>query len=314
MVRIAVLGFLLAALGAAPASGQTLLRDAVVGSGAGGFGISELGFQVDVTSGPGGEAPSGSASFSSPVLPGGTFAAISCLSVAGNVATLAGPLEPGVPGDPAFGKMILTDDDPIGLAGAAVYDAAPDCSPTFDGASAASGPWRLSTGDVTVLDDVVAVNLPDVVFGSGAGQFFGEMIGLNVHASSDPNGENPRGTLSVNRRGARIFEGLVTSLRVLGSTATVEARDFAGASLLLLVEDRPAGDHVTLNCTAPGCFPPAFFDFVLSAGDIVIREAPSLPTSKNQCKKGGWRSFGVFKNQGDCVSFVATGGGKGPAS
>lgn len=30
------------------------------------------------------------------------------------------------------------------------------------------------------------------------------------------------------------------------------------------------------------------------------------PTSKDQCKSGGWQTFGVFKNQGDCVSFVAT--------
>jgi hypothetical protein len=34
----------------------------------------------------------------------------------------------------------------------------------------------------------------------------------------------------------------------------------------------------------------------------------SLPTSKDQCKNGGWQQYGVFKNQGDCVSFVATGG------
>ena len=33
------------------------------------------------------------------------------------------------------------------------------------------------------------------------------------------------------------------------------------------------------------------------------------PTSKAQCMNGGWKSFGTsFKNQGDCVSFVATGG------
>jgi hypothetical protein len=39
----------------------------------------------------------------------------------------------------------------------------------------------------------------------------------------------------------------------------------------------------------------------------------ALPTSKAQCKKGGWRDFEVFKNQGDCVSFVAT-KGKNPPS
>jgi hypothetical protein len=36
--------------------------------------------------------------------------------------------------------------------------------------------------------------------------------------------------------------------------------------------------------------------------------APSLPTALGDCKKGGWVSYGIFKNQGDCVSFVATEG------
>src|SRR5438094_1826944 len=36
--------------------------------------------------------------------------------------------------------------------------------------------------------------------------------------------------------------------------------------------------------------------------------APSTPTTKDQCKNGGWKTFTnpAFKNQGDCVSFVAT--------
>ena len=34
--------------------------------------------------------------------------------------------------------------------------------------------------------------------------------------------------------------------------------------------------------------------------------------SKDQCKDGGWASWGVFKNQGDCVSFVATDGKNPP--
>ena len=44
-------------------------------------------------------------------------------------------------------------------------------------------------------------------------------------------------------------------------------------------------------------------------GDIVIIDTPS----KDQCKNDGWRTFGVFNNQGDCLSFVAT-GGKNPPS
>ncbi len=44
-----------------------------------------------------------------------------------------------------------------------------------------------------------------------------------------------------------------------------------------------------------------------------ITASPTLvapPTSKDQCKKSGWMAFNnpSFKNQGDCVSFVATRG------
>jgi hypothetical protein len=38
-----------------------------------------------------------------------------------------------------------------------------------------------------------------------------------------------------------------------------------------------------------------------------------LPTNKDQCKNGGWQNYGTsFKNQGDCVSFVATQGKNEP--
>jgi hypothetical protein len=36
--------------------------------------------------------------------------------------------------------------------------------------------------------------------------------------------------------------------------------------------------------------------------------SPTLPTTKAECMNGGWKTYGVFKNQGDCVSFVASGG------
>jgi hypothetical protein len=32
------------------------------------------------------------------------------------------------------------------------------------------------------------------------------------------------------------------------------------------------------------------------------------PATADQCKDGGWRTFGVFRNQGDCVGFVTTRG------
>lgn len=40
-----------------------------------------------------------------------------------------------------------------------------------------------------------------------------------------------------------------------------------------------------------------------------VGSPPPTPTSKKQCKHAGWTNFGSrFKNQGDCVSFVATRG------
>jgi hypothetical protein len=40
----------------------------------------------------------------------------------------------------------------------------------------------------------------------------------------------------------------------------------------------------------------------------------AFPTMQNQCTNGGWKTFGIFKNQGDCVSFVSTGGTNPPAN
>ena len=52
---------------------------------------------------------------------------------------------------------------------------------------------------------------------------------------------------------------------------------------------RPAGSPGRINFDGPRCGP---------------------PTSKDQCKDGGWMTFNFprsFENQGDCVSFVETG-------
>jgi hypothetical protein len=54
--------------------------------------------------------------------------------------------------------------------------------------------------------------------------------------------------------------------------------------------------------------------FEASVDNVTIQSVRLLPASKDQCKKGGWKTFGsAFKNQGDCVSFVATKGRNVPA-
>ena len=55
-----------------------------------------------------------------------------------------------------------------------------------------------------------------------------------------------------------------------------------------------------------------FFNAAVDA--VAIESVRLLPATKQQCKNGGWTSFGSsFKNQGDCVSFVATHGRNQPA-
>lgn len=51
------------------------------------------------------------------------------------------------------------------------------------------------------------------------------------------------------------------------------------------------------------------FNRVLSPAEIA-NQAQALPSGKDSCKKDGYQDFGVFKNQGDCVSFVAATGGR----
>lgn len=53
--------------------------------------------------------------------------------------------------------------------------------------------------------------------------------------------------------------------------------------------------------------------FTMPAGSATAIPTEVVATSKEQCKKGGWEDLvddegNSFKNQGDCVSFVATGG------
>jgi hypothetical protein len=143
----------------------------------------------------------------------------------------------------------------------------------------------------------------------------------------------------------------VTCLSVSGSTAIVgfsslwvfdiptQGFQFTTAGLLRIVDGGPPGsgqDSFELVLGGPrqlalfpgpppdpvpgptdcSTFPGPFLNptvETITDIDFVVTDAQPLPTSQEQCTTGGWRTFGVFKNQGDCVSFVATGGKKRPA-
>jgi hypothetical protein len=182
---------------------------------------------------------------------------------------------------------------------------------------------------VLVLPGASAAQVPtrDSATGSGAAQTI--YAAFEFSASSDPGGASPTGTASWTELGFQ-FEGTVSCLRVGGNQAVIgidvtsggfqgfflSASDLgpAGSGLDVFAATPTSftsvGDVVPTDCSVP--FSP-FLPNTVTSGDIVVVDAPPLPTTKEQCKNGGWKSYGVFKNQGDCVSFVATKGHNQPS-
>ncbi|MGZ6256590.1 MAG: hypothetical protein ACXWMB_06200 [Candidatus Limnocylindria bacterium] len=102
---------------------------------------------------------------------------------------------------------------------------------------------------------------------------------------------------------------------VFGPTIPVEAGDLIGL--------RIEGDFACWRATTDPSdtvwlnFATQSLTTVLSSMQLnvaaTVDVTANLPTSADQCKNGGWKTLTdnagtSFKNQGDCVSFVATGG------
>jgi hypothetical protein len=147
-----------------------------------------------------------------------------------------------------------------------------------------------------------------------------DVVFFNIDAQSGPSGENPSGNANFVGRAGSQFGGAITCLNVEDDVATFNFVDTALSLGVVTVEATDAGDEDTLfwvfgERSADDCSPlPSGPRFRAFGSIVVVDTHPPLPTSKDQCKNGGWRSYGVFKNQGDCVSFVATGGKNPPAN
>jgi hypothetical protein len=174
----------------------------------------------------------------------------------------------------------------------------------------------VALGAMLALPNVAGAQVPtgDSVVGNGE-TGIGNSFSFNV--SSGPSGENPTGDVSAVFFGTFFQSTSVDCLAVSGNIAT-----FAGAlgpntfdltHYKVTVEDNgPTGDTVGITATTTpfDCAEPLGPEFALplTDGEIVVVDAPALPTSKQQCKNGGWRDFGdTFKNQGQCVAFVQRG-------
>jgi hypothetical protein len=105
----------------------------------------------------------------------------------------------------------------------------------------------------------------------------------------------------------------VTCLKVTGNTATFGFTQdsnpiFGPFGRVTVVDNDPQGtDTIAGETTSiPGdcSTPTTTLQQFVGSGDIVVHDAPALPTSKDQCRSGGWRNFPGFRNQGECVAFV----------
>jgi hypothetical protein len=167
----------------------------------------------------------------------------------------------------------------------------------------------------------------------GQATILSQFRGLGVDAHSDADGSNPSGTATAGSRSTYSVSGHVTCMTVVGNRATVGFAVDSGFSVygnlghLIFVEDNgtPGAGRDLANdveaavpptvCPAPTDEDLVPFPFIpirpqpIEAGDITVVDAQPLPTTKDQCKNGGWQQFG-FANQGQCISFVAAGGSK----
>jgi len=146
-----------------------------------------------------------------------------------------------------------------------------------------------------------------------------------IDARSGPLGEDPSGSVSFVTNLGDAFEGSVTCLAVTGNIAVIGVRTVGGTfgvpgALFAVADLGPPGsgldtiDQIGVLSPPTDCaFRPVSPDAVIE-GDIAVIDAAPPPSSKEQCRNGGWRVFGAFKNQGDCVSFVASGGRNPPGA
>jgi hypothetical protein len=102
-------------------------------------------------------------------------------------------------------------------------------------------------------------------------------------------------TPTINANGTATYTFTAATLAAAGNQVPFPTGTIQSISILIDVQGTADITNITVN------------------GQLQV-PAPTTPTSKDQCKHGGWKNFTnpAFKNQGDCVSFVATGGKNQP--
>jgi hypothetical protein len=200
----------------------------------------------------------------------------------------------------------------------------------------------IMVGALAVPSPSLSAPLQDSVTGSLA-LGFGAFPFFSVSAHSGPSGEAPTGTLTYNTftpsNSTDFQSSAISCLAVTGNTAVVggfgvlrrrglgptgPVETVTNTGFVAVISDNgrvtppPPGEPFPFSpdtfvlsfVTTPDCAaPPGTGISFTGNGDLAVVDAqPPLPTSKDQCKNGGWRNYGsTFKNQGQCVAFVQRG-------
>ncbi len=113
------------------------------------------------------------------------------------------------------------------------------------------------------------------------------------------------------------YEWIIDSGAVSGDIIHLETHYTLGAACAMIIDGVVAPDGLSMSGTwSDNCDGARGGTWTTNEGSatlIPVIPVEVLATSKNQCKKGGWMNVvdsagNGFKNQGDCVSFVATAG------
>jgi hypothetical protein len=169
---------------------------------------------------------------------------------------------------------------------------------------------------------------PQLDTATATGSVAGSTPFFNIHvdAHSGPSGENPGGfasfgsTVQIQVMGHTgnvdfVVSGPVTCLNVTGNAAVIKINAtfaidggggfFAEPVEIDLVDNGGSGSDLF---SAQGTSAPADCSGVSGGspldGRAVVFDAKPLPSTREQCKNGGWHNYPQFKNQGQCIAFV----------
>lgn len=134
-----------------------------------------------------------------------------------------------------------------------------------------------------------------------------------------PAGENISATITNTPGATFVSASLGGGTCVLGGGAGTEGVTVANPTTLVVTPDAAATLNnctIIVNEVLAGVSAGAVCQTLNSASNappFEVCDNNVVALTAEDCKKDGWKTYGIFKNQGDCVSFVATNGRNGPA-